>query len=128
MEPRWHHATRFRAVRRRRFHGRPYDPAALERDVARLMADDDVGKKSGIYEYLLSGGERERALNIRAFSESQKRGAYERQDGKCAACGERFEFEQMEGDHVTPWKEGGHTVPENLQMLCRECNRRKGGR
>lgn len=27
----------------------------------------------------------------------------------------------------TPWKEGGRTVAENCQMLCRECNRRKGG-
>lgn len=104
-----------------------YDPAALEREVSRLMADDDVGRKSGIYEYLLSGGKRERVLNIRAFSESQKRGAYERQQGVCPMCGQHFEFGQMEGDHVTPWKEGGHTVPENLQMLCRECNRRKGG-
>ena len=26
-------------------------------------------------------------------------------------------LEQMEGDHVTPWREGGHTTPDNLQML-----------
>jgi len=110
------------------FKERSYDPAALEREVARLMADDDVGRKSGIYEYVLSGGERERALNIRAFSESQKRAAYERQGGVCAGCGKRFGFEEMEGDHATPWREGGRTVPENLQMLCRACNRRKGGR
>ena len=110
------------------FKERKYDPAALEREVARLMADDDVGRKSGIYEYLLSGGEREKALNIRAFTESQKRAAYERQDGVCPKCGKRFAFEEMEGDHVKPWREGGHTAPDNLQMLCRECNRRKGAK
>ncbi len=105
-----------------------YDPAELEREVARLMADDDVGRKSGIYEYLLSGKARERALSIREFTDSQKRSAYERQKGKCAQCGNHFEYEQMEGDHITPWSEGGHTTPDNLQMLCKECNRRKGAK
>jgi 5-methylcytosine-specific restriction endonuclease McrA len=32
----------------------------------------------------------------------------------------------MEGDHITPWSEGGKTLPDNLQMLCKDCNRRKG--
>ena len=27
-----------------------------------------------------------------------------------------------------PWKEGGTTVAENCQMLCRNCNRIKGGK
>ncbi|MBQ6963574.1 MAG: HNH endonuclease [Paludibacteraceae bacterium] len=39
-----------------------------------------------------------------------------------------FEIEQMEADHITPWHDGGRTVAENCQMLCRECNRRKSGR
>ena len=33
------------------------DPAALEREIQRLMGDEDVTKKSGIYEYLLSNDE-----------------------------------------------------------------------
>lgn len=103
-----------------------YDPAALERDVARLMADDDVQRKSGIYEYLLSGGERENALSIRKFTDSQKRAAYERQGSRCAMCGKAFAYEEMHGDHKTPWSKGGHTTPDNLQMLCRTCNLRKG--
>ena len=34
----------------------------------------------------------------------------------------------MEGDHITPWCEGGKTVKENCQMLCRDCNRRKSAK
>lgn len=64
------------------------DPAALEVEVARLMADDDVTKKKGIYSYVLDG--EERSLSIRAFTETQKRGAYERQLGVCPVCGEHF--------------------------------------
>ena len=85
------------------------------------------GVETGIYEYLLSGGQRERALSIRAFTETQKRTAYERQHGICAACHKPFPYEQMEGDHITPWHSGGHTDLANLQMLCRPCNRHKSG-
>ena len=105
-----------------------YDPAEMEKEIQRLMSDDDVTRKGGIYEYLLSGGERESALSIRKFTDSQKRAAYERQGGNCADCGKHFEFEEMHGDHRTPWSKGGHTSPDNLQMLCRMCNLKKGGK
>lgn len=36
-----------------------------------------------------------------------------------------YEYEEMEGDHITPWVEGGKTTIENCQMLCREHNRLK---
>ncbi len=42
------------------FNGNSYNQAALEREVVRLMADDDVQRKIGIYEYLLSGGRERR--------------------------------------------------------------------
>ena len=65
--------------------------------------------------------------NIRAFSLNQKGEAYERQKGICPVCKEHYEIKEMEGDHITPWHEGGKTIPENCQMLCREDNRRKSG-
>ena len=98
----------------------------LEIKVKSLMEDVDVTDKKGIYEYVLSGNER--LLNIRAFDERMKREAYERQGGKCPHCGNIFEPEQMEGDHITPWHEGGKTISDNCQMLCKKCNRLKGGR
>ena len=102
------------------------DPVKLEREISRLMIDDDVTKKRGIYSYVLDGDEKQ--LNIRAFTPAMKRAAYERQGGICAACGKHFELEQMEGDHVTPWSKGGKTSAENCQMLCADCNRRKSNR
>jgi hypothetical protein len=102
------------------------DTAALEGRIKELMSDDDVGSKKGIYEYVLTGAER--CLNVRAFSDTMKRGAYERQNGICPNCGQSFTFEQMEGDHETPWSAGGKTNVENCQMLCKDCNRRKAGK
>ena len=51
---------------------------------------------------------------------------YEKQHHKCAICGEEFEFEDMHADHIKAWSKGGHTTPENCQMLCRDCNLEKG--
>jgi len=101
------------------------DPDVLEARIKALMMDDDVTNKRGVYTYLLSGEEKH--LSIRAFTESQKRAAYERQEGVCSVCKQRFTFEEMQGDHITPWSKGGKTIPENCKMLCAECNRRKGG-
>lgn len=98
----------------------------LATEVAKLMEDDEVGKKSGIYPYLLTGYER--YLNLRAFSDKEKRQVYERQKGKCAKCDKKFDISEMEGDHVTPWHEGGKTNAANCQMLCKEDNRRKSGK
>lgn len=106
-------------------HREEHDSAKLEAEIARLMADDDVTNKKGVYSYVLNG--KERHLSIRAFSDNQKRESYERQKGVCPVCKKHFEIEGMEGDHITPWHEGGKTTAENCQMLCKEDNRRKAG-
>lgn len=109
-----------------RYKDNVYDTAFLEQETVRLLMDDDVTRKSGIYPYLLTGDERN--LSIRAFTPAMAQAAYERQQGICPRCDKHFEFEQMEADHITPWHIGGRTVADNCQMLCRDCNRRKSGK
>ncbi|HON47202.1 MAG TPA: DUF262 domain-containing protein [Kiritimatiellia bacterium] len=108
------------------FGGDTLDTADLERQIETLMMDDDVTSKKGVYTYVLTRDEKH--LNIRAFTPAQKRSAYERQKGKCSRCRKQFQEAEMEADHITPWSEGGKTEPKNCQMLCRECNRRKGAK
>lgn len=103
-----------------------YDTDKIEDEIKKLMIDDDVTNKKGIYPYILTRNEK--YLNIRAFTESQKRSAYERQNGVCSVCGKVFDIKDMEGDHIKPWSEGGTTSVDNCQMLCKECNRRKSNR
>lgn len=102
-----------------------FDAKILEEEVTRLMQDEDVTKKSGIYEYVLTRNER--YLNIRAFTDKQKREAYERQKGICVKCLKHYEINEMEADHITPWHEGGKSIAENCQMLCKLDNRLKSG-
>ena len=103
-----------------------FDYKAVDEEVKRLILDDDVTKKTGIYPYILT--RKEKYLSIRAFTDAQKLAAYERQGGICCDCKQHFELSQMEADHITPWHLGGRTIPENCKMLCRECNRRKSGK
>lgn len=107
------------------YHQNQYDTTELESEINRLMGDDDVTSKKGIYEYLLSNkaDDKERLLSIRAFTESQKRTAYEKQNGKCPICGEVFKMEEMQGDHIQEWSRGGKTTLENLQMVCHKCHK-----
>ena len=103
-----------------------FDSKKLEEQIVLLMIDDDITNKKGIYEYVLSG--KEKHLNIRAFTDNQKRESYERQTGICVVCKEHFELNEMEADHITPWHEGGKTSSDNCQMLCKYDNRRKSGK
>ena len=103
-----------------------YDTKAIEEETARLIADDEVEKKSGIYAYILTRDERH--LGIRTFSDSVKQKVYEKQGRKCIVCKKEFDISEMEGDHITPWHENGKTIEENCQMLCKDDNRRKSGK
>jgi len=75
-----------------------FDCKAIDEEVKRLILDDDVTKKTGIYPYILT--RKEKYLSIRAFTDAQK----------------------------LPWCDGGRTIADNCQMLCKECNRRKSGK
>ena len=102
------------------------DADKLEEEIKKLILDDDVTNKKGIYPYVLTRNEK--YLSIRAFTDAMKLKVYEKQEGICAKCGEHFELNQMEADHITPWHEGGKTIEENCQLLCKTCNRKKSGK
>lgn len=107
------------------------DTKALDAEIEKLSIDSEVQKKIGICPYVLTRDEH--YLGLRAFPDDIKLEVYEEQHHKCANpdCPDKnkeFLFNEMEGDHITPWKEGGKTVKENCQMLCKLCNRRKSSK
>ena len=103
----------------------------LEKEIVKLLEDEEVGNQKGIYDYVLTRNER--SLNLRTFDDKIKRRIYEKQKGICPFCkGEnkkkKWKFEEMEGDHIKLWSEGGKTIPANCQMLCKDCHREKSGK
>ena len=69
--------------------------------------------------------ELEKKLREGAFTKARTpRGTY-----RCACCGiEAASQIPFQVDHIRPMNKGGRSVPENLQILCRSCNGRKGDR
>jgi 5-methylcytosine-specific restriction endonuclease McrA len=66
------------------------------------------------YKYVLSNGNSKEVLIIAKCKGENKK--------------KKWEIEEMEADHITPWHEGGKTTAENCQMLCKEHNRTKSGK
>lgn len=110
-----------------REHGdKELSPADIQSEVSKLMLNGEIGKRAGIYEYVLTGDER--TLMVRTFSKDMKGLVFEEQNGICPSCKNRFKMEEMEADHITPWSEGGKTEKRNCQMLCKKCNRKKSNK
>ncbi|WP_261570002.1 TerD family protein [Frankia gtarii] len=61
----------------------------------------------------------------RVIPQAVKAEVWRRDGGVCVECGGS---EHLEFDHVIPFSRGGASSVDNLQLLCRRCNRTKGAR
>lgn len=59
----------------------------------------------------------------RLFSKPDIARKLQEQDDVCNVC--RLSKEKYEGDHIVEWTNGGETVYENLQVLCKLCHYNK---
>mgnify|MGYP001359170477 CR=1 FL=1 len=55
-------------------------------------------------------------------------GVFRRDEYTCRNCGFSGPANTLEVDHIIPVVLNGGDEPENLQTLCRTCNRRKGAK
>jgi hypothetical protein len=61
----------------------------------------------------------------RVFTRDQKQQVLATQDNECACCHETLDVDNTssyEGDHITPYSEGGKTTLDNCEILCLECH------
>lgn len=51
---------------------------------------------------------------------------YDRDGYRCRRCGISQHYAPLEIDHIIPISKGGKSTYDNLQTLCRKCNKEKG--
>ena len=121
-----------------------YNPEKVWLRVEELYGDEFVTDRRGIFEYVLGGEKETRFLNVRVFSDREKKQVYARQTAaaeekgvsNCPLCAVGHEANakriwkigEMDADHVAAWSKGGATDISNCQMLCKTHNRAKGNR
>lgn len=126
------------------YHNMPYNPSEVNDRVRALYGDEFVSDRKGIFEYVLSGEQDKKLLNIRVFDERTKKKVYTKQTAKaeaehisnCPFCAQMeganktriYKLSEMDADHVTAWSRGGSTDESNCMMLCKTHNRSKGNR
>ena len=62
------------------------------------------------------------------FSHEEILSVYDKQNGECAGCFISFEEEPFETDHIQNLSTGGKNTIDNIQLLCKSCNRVKDNR
>ena len=90
---------------------------------AHITYDTTALEDLPLYEIGKLDPQREKELRDGAFAKAKTpQGTY-----RCACCGmEAASRIPFQVDHILPMSKGGKSVPENLQILCRSCNGRKG--
>lgn len=53
---------------------------------------------------------------------------YKRDGYRCKICGRNGRYADLEIDHIKPIAKGGKSTYDNLQTLCRNCNKEKGAK
>jgi hypothetical protein len=127
-----------------KYHSTSCDPVKISDDVKKLMSDDCVKNRRGVFEYLLGGAKDTKLLELRVFEQNTKKLAYAKQtqaaqvkgESNCPLCAigknankpRIYKLEEMDADHVAAWSKGGDSSVKNCEMLCVTHNRAKGNK
>ena len=88
-----------------------------------VLLDERLNKQRRIIERL-KGDKTISTQRRRSIPDDVKTFVWKRDDGVCINCGSN---ENLEYDHIIPVSKGGSSTARNIQLLCEECNRSKGG-
>jgi 5-methylcytosine-specific restriction endonuclease McrA len=117
-----HHRDRDRRIRNMREYAKK-DPEGNRRRTKKFwesLSPEERNRRSRPYR--ISRIAREKGAEGR-ITKSDYEYIMDQCEGKCLSCGST---ENLSIDHIIPIFHGGSNLRENLQILCRSCNSRKG--
>ena len=95
----------------------------MERYLELELSDEDAHFLCDVIRAYLEREEKRKDIDI-----NLRKGIYKQQGGKCALCCRDFLLDEMHADHSIPWKLVGDELRGNYQLLCEECNLKKGSK
>lgn len=106
------------------------DIVAMQKKGSGFYFVDDGGVTSETIQLLIKIANRQIDLQVtsrdtRRIPQEVKNAVYKRDGGRCQACHSKS---YLEFDHIIPLSKGGASTVNNLQLLCRRCNMKKGPR
>ena len=97
-------------------------------EAAAILVNERLKKDLGLWHSLAvirkTLPERTDLINLPSLSQSKQR--LYLQDDRCQGCLHRKLITDLVVDHILPKARGGTDHPDNLQLLCHNCNSRKG--
>ncbi len=101
-----------RALKKVRDYATAYSDGVLNSKIAReVLTEFSINGNPPIFERL-------------SIPDDVKMFVWQRDGGRCVKCGSQ---ENLEYDHIIPVSKGGSNSARNIQLLCENCNRSKGG-
>ncbi len=64
----------------------------------------------------------------RGFTDSQRTAIYRKDKESCKMCNKKVGYKEFHADHIVPHIRGGKTTVDNGQVLCIQCNLKKGSK
>lgn len=83
--------------------------------------DPEESKKKVIADAISRPRAHKRRLNN--YGRRKMKSILFKEDSRCVSCGS---YDDLTIDHIIPLSKGGSNGPDNLQILCDNCNNRKG--
>lgn len=117
-----------RSLEIRKLYFRSYDDLQTVRTIVRRVCGGALPDKDLVWLNRCIRAHLHKKGRRRQISDQERADLWSAQGGLCAICRRSVKPEGFHVDHIVPWDYVGDELPDNLQVLCPDCNWLKNDR